>query len=69
MDVNLEKPPLDQNPDDTKLLVSLTSSRPEVNDHQDKDLNIWLIILPVAIVVVIIVVGLLFYIKNRKKAL
>ena len=68
MVVSSEIAALNPIPDDSEFLVSLKSTRPEVNDDQDDGLNIWLIILPVAIVAIIIVLGLLFYIKNRKKA-
>ena len=68
MDIIFDNPVLKINPEDSELLVSLTNIRPEVNDNKDEEINIWLIILPVAILVVIIVLVLLFYIKSRKNA-
>ena len=56
---------------DSKLLVSLASNRsqPEVNDGDDQDISIWLIILPVAITIVLIILlvfGVKLCMKSKK---
>ena len=68
--INANNSPPDTNPtQDSDLLVSLMSAQ-EANDEGDPDLNIWLIILPIAITVVLIallVFGIKHCIKNRKR--